>query len=217
MNEAQDSRPVVDIDVFSDVVCPWCFVGTERLEHTLASLASELSANVVHHPFYLMPETPPEGIDIPSYLRRKYGVDPRQLFARVEAEARKEGIDLDLMKQPRAYPTAKAHTLLRHAAAKQSQRALARTLFHSYFIDAEDISDPDVLARLAARHGFTEEEAKALVSDPRELEETERETGRARELGIGGVPFFVFGGKFAVSGAQPTEVFRQALTRAVRG
>src|SRR5256885_895139 len=98
----------LQIDVFADVVCPWCFVGQERLERVLAGLGHP--ARVTHHTFMLDPNTPPEGDEISARLRRKYGVPPEQLWARLEAEARKSGLDLDLSKQRWSYPTARAHT-----------------------------------------------------------------------------------------------------------
>src|SRR5437016_1029728 len=126
----------LQIDLFADVVCPWCFVGSERLERVLAALGRP--ARVTHRPFLLDPNTPAEGDDIPARLRRKYGVPPEQLWARLEAEARKSELELDLSKQRRSYPTARAHTLIRHAAAKGTQRALVRALYRANFQEARN-------------------------------------------------------------------------------
>jgi predicted DsbA family dithiol-disulfide isomerase len=204
--------PALTIDLFSDVVCPWCFVGNERLERVLARL--DRPAIVTHHPFMLDPETPAAGTDIPSMLQRKYGVDPRRLWARVEAEARKAGLDLDLSKQRTSWPTARAHTLIRHALAKGTQRALVRALFQANFIEARNISDPAVLAEIAALHGFTPDEATRLVNDPAELETTRQEAEEAPASGIHGVPFFVFNQRLAINGAHPEEVLQEAIDRA---
>ena len=119
----------LEIDVFADVVCPWCFLSAERLDRVLASFAHPV--RVIHHPFFLNPDTPPEGDDVPARLRRKYGVAPEQLWARLEAEARKSDLALDLSKQRWSYPTARAHTLLRHAAAKGTQRALVKAFYQA--------------------------------------------------------------------------------------
>src|SRR4051794_38885161 len=97
----------LQIDLFADVVCPWCFLGHHRLERVLESLGQP--ARVTHRPFMLAPNTPAEGDDIPARLRRKYGVPPEQLWARLEAEARKSDLELDLSKQRFSYPTARAH------------------------------------------------------------------------------------------------------------
>ena len=98
---------VLAVDVYVDIVCPWCFVGSERLERVLAE-PSLAGATVTYHPFMLDPATPPEGIDVAAMLERKYGVDPRRLWARVEEQARDAGIELDLSKQRLQYPTVRA-------------------------------------------------------------------------------------------------------------
>jgi predicted DsbA family dithiol-disulfide isomerase len=207
--------PSLTVDVFSDVVCPWCFIGSVRLEQALAGLKDELEAEVCYHPFYLDPHVPDEGISVPDKLRKKYGVDPKQLWGRVEAAARESGLELDLSKQPMMYRTAGAHTLLRHAHARGTQRALAAALFRHYFQDAQNISSPSVLADIAAEHGFTREEALELVSAAPELELTEEEAMGAARGGIRGVPFFIFGGRLAVSGAQSVAVLQAAMRQAV--
>ena len=103
-----ESTKPLQIDVFSDVVCPWCFLGQQRLDRVLESLDPPVPVQVTHRPFFLDPDAPPEGDDIPARLRRKYGVAPEQLWARLEAEARKSDLELDLSKQRFSYPTARA-------------------------------------------------------------------------------------------------------------
>jgi predicted DsbA family dithiol-disulfide isomerase len=206
-------RTRLTIDIVSDVVCPFCLIGTRRLEEALRA-TPDVEATITFHPFLLDPDAPPAGEDLRERLRRKYG-DPEPMFRRVEALARESGLELDFDNVRRSAPTAKAHTLLRHAIGKGTQPALADALFVAYFVEGRDIGDDDVLVGLAAKHGFSEDEARALVGDPRELEATRREAAHAAAEGIRGVPFFVFGGKLAVSGAQPVEVFRSAIARAL--
>jgi predicted DsbA family dithiol-disulfide isomerase len=210
------ARPAapLPIDLFTDIVCPWCFVGNERLERVLA--ASNQPAVVSHHPFLLDPETPPEGTDIPAMIRAKYGVDPRRVWGRLEAEARKSGIDLDLSKVRTSYPTVRAHTLIRHAAARGTQRALVRDLFRANFLDAKNIADEAVLTEIAGRHGFGAAEVSRLVNDEAELATTRQDAAEAAASGITGVPFYVLDQRFAISGAQPEEVLRGAIERAAK-
>jgi predicted DsbA family dithiol-disulfide isomerase len=205
-----DEKPL-QIDLFADVVCPWCFVGSERLERVLATLGRP--ARVVHHPFLLNPNTPPEGDDVPARLRRKYGLPPEQLWARLEAEARKSDLELDLSKQRWSYPTARAHTLIRHAGARGTQRALVHALYRAYFQEARNINDAAVLAEVAAPHGFSADEVGRLIADAKELDETREEALGAAQAGIDGVPFFVFDERLAVAGAQPEAVLRAAIDR----
>lgn len=203
----------LSIDVFSDIVCPWCFVGTERLESVLASESREVV--VSHHPFLLDPATPAAGYNVQEHLRRKYGADPLSLFATVEAAAKASGIPLDLRKQPNAYPTVAAHTLVRHAAVRHSQRALVRSLFQAYFLEAQDIHDPGVLVAVATPHGFTAAEVTKLVQNAAELAITRGEAEEAAAGGVRGVPLFIFGGRQVLSGAHPEPVFRKMVREAV--
>lgn len=207
--------PSLTIDVFSDVVCPWCFIGSTRLELALDGLKDELQAEVCYHPFFLKPGTPREGISIPDMLRRKYGADPKALWARAEAAAKDSGLDLDLSVQPKMYPTDAAHTLLRHAHPRGTQRALASALFRAYFQQARDIADTSVLADVATPHGFTRDEALELTSSDAELGLTRAEAMSAAQGGIQGVPFFVFAGRLAVSGAQSVAVLTSAMQQAL--
>ncbi|MGE0400465.1 MAG: DsbA family protein [Kofleriaceae bacterium] len=205
----------MQIDIFSDVVCPWCFIGTRRLEQVLAEKG--IDADVTYRTFLLDPNTPEEGKNVPELLRRRYGRDPAPMFARVDAEARTSNIPLETAKQPMSYNTVRAHTLLRHAIALGTQRALAKAMFETYFLEAKNISDPAVLVELAAQHGFTRERAAELIADETELAITKKEHDVPRELGITGAPFFIFDKRVAVSGAQPEAVFRQVLDEVAKG
>ncbi|WP_394848674.1 DsbA family oxidoreductase [Pendulispora brunnea] len=206
-----DIMAQLEIDLFSDIVCPWCFIGSHRLDQVLAS---EEDVVVNYRTFMLDPTIPPEGESIRDRLRRKYGVEPERAFATVEAAARESGLVLDLSKQTKIYRTEGAHTLLRHAAPKGTQRAFARALFEAHFVEARNISDIDTLASIATRHGFDADEAVRLVRDPEERTLTHQEARNASDGGINGVPFFVFDGRLAVSGAQAVEVLRAAIDRA---
>lgn len=204
------------IDVFSDVVCPWCLIGSARLDRVLASMEPPLDVKVTYRPFLLHPEATAEGINVHEMLRERYGTDPKAIFERVESEAKASGVPLDLSKQPFSYSTLGAHTLIRHAAPGPVQRALVRALFHAHFLDAKKISDPEVLVALATAHGgFTAEEARRLIGDEAEQARTRDEALAASRQGIRGVPFFVFNEEFGLSGAQSEDVLRKAIEKAL--
>ncbi|HVY52121.1 MAG TPA: DsbA family oxidoreductase [Devosia sp.] len=207
---------VLKVDLFTDVVCPWCLIGSVRLDKAIAALPPDVTVDVENHPFYLDPTTPPEGYDVGEMLRARYGRDPKLIWARAEGEAKKSGIDLDLSRQPRTFPTQKAHTLVRLARPKGTQHALANAIAAAYFLDHLQVNDEDVLAEIASRHGFTRAEALAGINDPRELELSHGLALAAARQGIQGVPFFVFDQRFAMSGAQPQEVFALAFDKALK-
>ena len=205
----------IKVDLFTDIVCPWCLVGSARLDQAIAALPPDVKVEVENHPFYLDPNTPPEGYDVGEMLRSKYGREPKEMWARVEGEAQKSGIELDLSQQPRSFPTQKGHTLARLAKAKGTQHELANAIAAAYFLEHKQINDDDVLAEIATGYGFTQEEALAVIRDPAELKASHELAMWAAQQGIQGVPFFIFDNKFAVSGCQPQEVFGMALDKAI--
>ena len=203
----------IKIDVWTDVVCPWCLIGSARLDKAIAELPDDVSVEVENHPFYLDPNTPPEGYDVGPMLREKYGREPREIWARAEEQAKLAGIDLDLSQQPRTFPTQKAHTIVRLAKTKGTQHELANAIAWAYFMEHRQVNDDEVLAAIAAEHGFTRDEALIGMRDPRELDESHQLAIWAAHQGIQGVPFFIFDNQFALSGAQPQEVFAAAFAK----
>ena len=203
------------IDVFTDVVCPWCVVGSARLDAAISKLPDDIDVIVENHPFYLDPNTPQEGVVVADMLREKYGKDPKEMWARVEGEARKAGIELDLSKQPRMFPTKKAHTSTRLAKPLGIQHELANAIAHAYFLEHRQINDDNVLADIVVEWGFDRGDALDAMNDEHELAITEQLANDAAAQGIRGVPFFVFGEKYALSGAQPAEVFDRALAQVI--
>lgn len=214
---ASVSAPVeqtVEVEVYTDLVCPWCFIGMERLDQVLAARSEGPRVVVRHRAFLLDPDTPPEGIDVEEKLRARYGKDPSELFARVEAVAKQSGIELDLSKQPRQHSTVAAHALLRNAESKGTQRALERAMFRAHFHESRNLSDPAVLSALGQQHGFTAEEVSRIASDPEEHAAVRAEARAANARGVRGVPYFIFEGGRTLSGAQSTEALRRAIEEA---
>jgi predicted DsbA family dithiol-disulfide isomerase len=203
------------IDVFTDVVCPWCLVGSVRLDKALANLPDDVEVIVENHPFYLDPTVPPEGVDVGKMIAEKYGKDPKEMWERVESEARKDGVELDLSQQPRMFNTAKAHTITRLSKPNGNQHELANAIADAYFLAHRQINDDNVLADIAVEFGWDRGDALDAINDENELAITAQLATSAAEQGIRGVPFFVFGEKYALSGAQPEEVFTQALEKTI--
>lgn len=206
---------LLKIDVFTDVVCPWCLVGSARLDNAIAALPDDIEVVVENHAFYLDPNTPAEGVVVADMLREKYGKDPREMWERVESEAKKAGIELDLSQQPRMFPTKKVHTITRLAKPLGVQHELANAIANAYFLEHRQVNDDNVLADIAVEYGFDRGDALDAMNDENELAITEKLANDAAAQGIRGVPFFVFGEKYALSGAQPDDVFRQALAQVI--
>ena len=206
---------ILKIDVFTDFVCPWCIVGSARLDRAIAALPDDIEVVVDNHPFYLDPNTPADGVVVAEMLAERYGKDPSEMWQRVESEARSAGVELDLSRQPRMFPTKKAHTITRLAKPLGVQHELANAIANAYFLEHRQINDDNVLADIAVEHGFDRGDAIDAMNDENELAITEQLATDAAAQGIRGVPFFVFGEKYALSGAQPQDVFERALAQTI--
>jgi predicted DsbA family dithiol-disulfide isomerase len=206
------------IDIFSDVVCPWCLIGATRLDSVLAAWPEPLDVTITYHPFLLDPSVPEGGVDLREKLTRQYGLDAGSLasmFSRVSSVAQSEGLSIDFSKQTRMYPTLKAHVLISAAEEKGTQKALVHELFTANFIDAKDVSDDAVLAEIASHHGFSVDEALALLGDTERRAQVREEVEHAAKLGIRGVPFFIFNERLGLSGAQNRETFEEVIRKAL--
>ncbi|MEQ8166564.1 MAG: DsbA family oxidoreductase, partial [Alphaproteobacteria bacterium] len=198
------------IDLFTDIICPWCLIGTARLDQALATLPEGVNVEILHHPFLLDPSTPQEGENTRERLKAKYGGDIDAIQARVQTAARDAGVPLDMSVQPMSYPTIMPHTLIR-SAAPEHQYGLAKAFADAYFLEGRNITDKELLADIAAEHGFTREAALTLIEDEAENDITRAMAVSASQQGINGVPFFIFNNQFAISGGQPLEVFQRAF------
>ena len=204
------------IEVWSDVVCPWCWIGKRRLERAIERFDHPDDAEIVLRSFELDPRAPErDGGKTTEHLAKKYGLGPAQLAAmldRVRGLGRAEGLDLRLS-DTRTANTFDAHRLLQLAKAKGLQRALADRLYRAHFTDCASLNDHAALARLAAEGGLDEAEATDVLASDRFADDVRADEAQARALGIGGVPHYVVDGAVGVSGAQPIEVLLDVLQK----
>jgi predicted DsbA family dithiol-disulfide isomerase len=212
--------PGVKIEIWSDVVCPWCYIGKRRLESALVGFAHADDVEIVYRSFQLDPAAPrvPEHT-VAEHLGAKYGGGPaagQQMVERTEAVAAEEGLLFRLGEARRAN-TVDAHRLL-HLALETGgpalQGALKEELLAAYFLRAENVADHDLLRRTAEEVGLPPESVDAVLGSDRYADAVEQDIREAAALGASGVPFFVIDRKYGVSGAQPAEVFGQVLERA---
>jgi predicted DsbA family dithiol-disulfide isomerase len=201
------------IDVFSDVVCPWCFVGKRRLEQALDQ-AKLQDAEIHWHAYQLNPDLPPEGVDRRQYLEAKFGPGAMQRIQdRLHDAGVGAGIDFQFDKIQRSPNTLDAHRLLWLAGTQGKQGVLKEALLKAYFLEGRDVGDQAVLAEIAAAVHLEGDIPAWLASDAG-THEVQEDLSQAARLQISGVPFFIFDGRVALAGAQPPEVFLQALVAA---
>lgn len=203
------------IDVVSDLVCPWCFIGKRRLERALALYAQahpDAPAPVVTwRPFQLNPGMPEEGMSRAEYVQRKFGARGGAVYDRVTAVGREVGIAFAFDRIRRQPNTLAAHSLVELAEARGAQDALVEALFGAYFLDGVDLTARANLVAIAAGAGLDRAEVEARLDDENARDLARAEDQRAREIGIEGVPFFIFNGRVALSGAQPAQTLLEAM------
>jgi len=204
------------IEVVSDVVCPWCYIGKRRLEKALALVGSELRPEVAWLPFQLNPGMPPEGMPRAEYRCAKFGSVERgrQLDARVAAEGRGEGIEFALERIERTPNTFTAHQLIDLAQERGAGGAVVNALFRAYFEEARDTGDREVLLGIAEAAGLPRGEVEARWNDAAQALRVAQLEESMKALGISGVPTFILNRRFGVSGAQPPEALAAAIREA---
>lgn len=206
------------VEIYSDVACPWCYIGKERFERALAAFPGREEVEVVFRSYQLDPRTPAAARPMQEYLTERFGERGSGMTAQVEAAARGEGIRMDF-DSALAANTFSAHRLLNLAAREygnEVQRALTQRLFEAYFSEGKDVSDPEVLAGLAEDAGMDADRARDYLAGTEGAEEVRAEIAGAQRLGISAVPTFIFEGRYAVQGAQPASAFLQALETVAR-
>lgn len=203
---------MVTIDIYSDVICPWCFIGKRRMEKGLAGQA----AAVRWHPFELNPNMPPEGAERRAYRIKKFGSWERslELDAQVGRAFAGEGLTFNSKQMARTPNTFDAHRLVWLAGEKGVQDAVVEALFKAYFTDGRDLSDRAALAAVVVEGGLDAKEVDDLLAGDRGAAGVREWEQKGQRLGISGVPFFVINGTVPLSGAQPPEVFRAAIEQA---
>lgn len=211
----------LDVDVVSDVVCPWCNIGKRFLDAAIARLqaqAPEVAVRVRWHPYLLNPDTPPGGEPYRPFLERKFGgaAAVEEIWQRVRAAGERAGVGFAFERIERRPPTLDAHRLIRWQAARGDAAQLVDALFDAHFREGRDIGDPAVLAAIgAAATGAPADALRDWLHGDAEREGVLAEVAEAARIGVRGVPFFIFAGRLAVSGAQPDDVLLSAMHEAL--
>lgn len=204
------------LDIISDPVCPWCYIGATHLTRALEARPTH-PFEIRWRPYQLNPDLPPEGMDRKTYLEEKFGGPDRarEIYGRIRDAAAAAGLDVDFDRIGRAPNTFDTHRVIRWAAAEDAQTRLMGELFHRYFKLGEDISDHAILRAAAEAVGLDGAVIARLLAGDTDRAEVEAEAREAREMGVTGVPTFILGGKYALVGAQPPEAWEKVISEII--
>lgn len=206
------------IDIWSDVVCPWCWIGKRRLQRAIALLGDDAPAIDIHwHPFLLDPDADAMPVPLREAYARKFGGAERtaQLLAQTQATARAEGLPFDFDRGQVRVTTLPAHRLLALAAREGDPDAVGEALFHAHFAQGRNLADPEVLVEAGAAGGLDPARVRALLAGDEGEAEVRAQIAQAQAMGIRAVPTFVIDGRLAVQGAQPPEQLAATLRQAL--
>ena len=215
------------IDIVSDVVCPWCYIGKRKLEAALASheAAGLPPIQIRWHPFQLNPDMPDEGVPRKQYLEDKFGGPERaaEIYARVGAAGKAVGLNLNFDGIKQQANTLLAHALIAYAQQSPNNNALntlgndvKERIMKAYFVDGQFIGNLDVLVDIARAAGMDGDAVRTYLSNPAERDAVAQADAQARQMGVSGVPFFIFNQKVAVSGAQEPAALLAAMQQALQ-
>jgi predicted DsbA family dithiol-disulfide isomerase len=215
------NAPSLVVDVVSDIVCPWCFIGKRKLEAALADLGRtdpSLGVAIRWHPFQLNPDLPAEGIPRATYLAQKFGAArATDVYARVQGVGESVGIPFRFDRIERQPNTLDGHRLVAWVQQHGDASALVERLFAAYFIEGRFVGDRDELARIAAESGWAEPDVRAMLASDAMRQVVADECRESADVGIQGVPFFIFNGRTAVSGAHDPPMLLEAIAAARAG
>lgn len=206
------------IDIVSDVVCPWCFIGKRRLESALELYRKQRpeapAPEITFHPFELNPDLPREGIARADYIAKKFGARGYSAHDRLVHTGAQLDIAFAFDKIVRQPNTLAAHALIEAARRSGVQPAVKEALMKAFFVEGLDLTDAATLVRVATEAGLDPKEAEAAVADEELRKAVAEEEDKARAMGVNGVPFFIFNNKLSVEGAQPPETLLEAMLEA---
>ena len=203
---------MIRLDILSDPICPWCYIGKMSLDKALNG--RDLNPfEIAWHPFQLNPEMPREGMDRTAYLEAKFGgpEGAKATYGRIEDAAKSAGLDVRFDLITRTPNTLDAHRLIRWAGVEDRQGPVVDQLFHRYFVKGQDISDREVLVECARTAGIDADVTARLLDGDADLEEVRAEDARARQMGVTGVPTFLVAGQYALPGAQPPQTWLKVI------
>jgi predicted DsbA family dithiol-disulfide isomerase len=207
-------KPEIHIEVVSDVVCPWCYIGKRRLEKAVDELKGNYDIKISFSPFELNADMPTEGLNQKDYLSKKFGSESRyeEITGHVTQVAKEEGLTFDFKKQKVSPNTRDAHRIIWYAQKEGKQPAVKEAFMKAYFEEGIDLSKNENLIAVAEKAGLKKEKVISLLGSDDGLAEVTLAEQMNHQRGVSGVPFYIINNKYGVSGAQPSETFIKVLT-----
>jgi predicted DsbA family dithiol-disulfide isomerase len=199
---------MIELDIFSDTICPWCYIGKKRLEKAINN-HKDIKIKQTWRPFQLNPGIPPDGMDRQEYLISKFGSADaaKTVYDNIYDEGLKEGINFNFDSIQTTPNSFNSHRLLALAYKKGNQENVLSNLFESYFLNGEDIGDPNILLNIAIKHQIDAEDFKSYLSDQENIEPLANEEIQAKKMGISSIPTFIVNKQIVVNGAQTSKNF----------
>ncbi|KUP92564.1 DsbA family oxidoreductase [Tritonibacter horizontis] len=207
-----DSLPYVKLDILSDPICPWCYIGKSQLDRALAEYP-DAPFVIEWHPFQLNPDMPASGMDRRTYLETKFGGKDNavRVYAQIAEHAETAGVNIDFEAMKRTPNTVDAHRLIHWAGLEAKQSPVVDGLFQAYFVDGKDIGDHAVLADIAAAAGMERDVVTKLLASENDIEDIQNRDSHSRKMGVSSVPTFIVANQHVIPGAQPPEVWAQVI------
>jgi len=208
----------MEIKMFSDTICGWCYIGKERLKQALREVGGN-SIQVTNLPFQLNPDMPMEGMDRIQYIKKKFGSieNAKPMYDNMILQGQQENLEIKLDKIKKTPNTVKSHLLIDYAKLNKVENEVMDSIFESYFFKAKDIGDENVLLEIGKKHDLDIKGLEKFITQKENLQKIDKLDTIAKQMGISGVPFYIFNDKISISGAETVESLTQAINKSLNG
>lgn len=208
----------MEIKMFSDTICGWCYIGKERLKQALKEVGGN-SIQVTNLPFQLNPDMPMEGMDRIQYVKKKFGSieNAKPMYDNMILQGQQENLEIKLDKIKKTPNTVKSHLLIDYAKLNKVENEVIDSIFESYFFKAKDIGDENVLLEIGKKHDLDIKGLEKFITQKENLQKIDKLDTIAKQMGISGVPFYIFNDKISISGAETVENLTQAINKSLNG
>ena len=204
--------------MFSDTICGWCYIGKERLKQALREVGGN-GIKVTNLPFQLNPDMPMEGMDRIQYIKKKFGSieNAKPMYDNMILQGQQENLEIKLDKIKKTPNTVKSHLLIDYAKLNKVENEVMDSIFESYFFKAKDIGDENVLLEIGKKHDLDIKGLEKFITQKENLQKIDKLDTIAKQMGISGVPFYIFNDKISISGAETVENLTQAINKSING